>query len=403
MKLFQLILFSHLLIVTGLAKVHGPICQWYKHPTNSMAIHWVERSVENSENKYELSYCIANNDDWITAKISNRLFGDTKSKVYSVDLKNLKSDTKYAFKISSGKKNLGKWFFKTAPIKIENEITFVTGGDMYHTRELLDPMNLRAGTESPMFALLGGDLAYANGVDSNKWYDWIDSWTQLAKTPEGLVVPMVVVIGNHEVRGAAYRPNNAPPRSEAPYFYSLFYGLEEGSKFAIDFSNYMTIVALDSGHTDNVANQTQWLEKTLKDRSSFPFKFVCYHRPAWGTGVKEDAVDIQRLWSPIFEKHGVHAAFENDHHVYKRTYPLVAGKRDDQKGVIYIGDGSWGVRTRKIASDWKEKRPFLAYAESNNHLIKVKLKKEELVFEGIKADGIIFDRYSKKIPSHSKE
>ena len=224
-----------------MAKVHGPICQWYKHPTNSMAIHWVERSVENSENKYELSYCIANNDDWITAKISNRLFGDTKSKVYSVDLKNLKADTKYAFKISSGKKNLGKWFFKTAPIKIENEITFVTGGDMYHTRELLDPMNLRAGTESPMFALLGGDLAYANGVDSNKWYDWIDSWTQLAKTPEGLVVPMVVVIGNHEVRGAAYRPNNAPPRSEAPYFYSLFYGLEEGSKFAIDFSNYMTV------------------------------------------------------------------------------------------------------------------------------------------------------------------
>ena len=116
MKLFQLILFSHLLIVTGLAKVHGPICQWYKNPTNSMAVHWVEQSVENSNNKYELSYCIANNDDWITAKISNSPFGDTKSKVYSVDLKNLKADAKYAFKISSGKKNLGKWFFKTAPL-----------------------------------------------------------------------------------------------------------------------------------------------------------------------------------------------------------------------------------------------------------------------------------------------
>jgi len=36
-------------------------------------------------------------------------------------------------------------------------------------------------------------------------------------------------------------------------------------------------------------------------------------------------------------------------------------------------------------------------------LIKVKLRKEELVFEGIKADGVIFDTYSKKIPSHSKE
>ena len=81
----------------------------------------------------------------------------------------------------------------------------------------------------------------------------------------------------------------------------------------------------------------------------------------------------------------------------------MAGKRDDQKGVVYIGDGSWGVRTRKIASDWKKKRPFLAFAEANNHLIKVKLKKEELILEGIKADGVVFDSYSKKIPSHSKE
>jgi hypothetical protein len=81
----------------------------------------------------------------------------------------------------------------------------------------------------------------------------------------------------------------------------------------------------------------------------------------------------------------------------------VAGKRDDQKGVVYIGDGSWGVRTRQIEPDWKEKRPFLAFAEANNHLIKVKLKKDELTFEGIKADGVIFDRYSKKIPPHSKE
>ena len=403
MKILPLILFSFLLTVAGLAKVHGPICQWYDSPTNSMAIHWVEEKTVNVDNQYQLFYAVAGEEVWIKAEISIRDFGDTKSKVFSVDLTNLKADTRYAFKISSDKKSLGKWFFKTAPLKIENEITFVTGGDMFHTRELLDPMNLRAGTESPMFALLGGDLAYANGVDSNKWYDWIDSWSQLAKTPEGLMVPMVVVIGNHEVRGASYRPNNAPPRSEAPYFYSLFYGLDEGSKFAIDFANYMTIVALDSGHTDNIANQTQWLEKTLNDRRSFPFKFVCYHRPAWGTGVKQDAVEIQRLWSPIFEKHGVHAAFENDHHVYKRTYPLVAGKRDNENGVVYIGDGSWGVRTRRIAPDWKKRRPFLAFAEANNHLIKVTLQKDELTFEGVKADGVIFDSYSKKIPSHSKE
>ena len=193
-----------------------------------MAIHWIDENAEKFDDKYLLSYSEVGNKTRNNAEISFRNFGNTKSKVFSVDLKNLKANTRYAFTISSKEKNLGKWFFKTAPMKIENEITFVTGGDMFHTRELLDPMNLRAGTESPLFALLGGDLAYANGVDSKKWYDWVDSWSQLAKTPEGLMVPMVVVIGNHEVRGAAYKPNNAPPRSEAPYFYSLFFGLDEG-------------------------------------------------------------------------------------------------------------------------------------------------------------------------------
>ena len=129
-----------------------------------MAIHWIDENAEKIDDKYLLSYSEAGNKTWNNAEISFRNFGNTKSKVFSVDLKNLKSNTRYAFTISSKEKNLGKWFFKTAPMKIENEITFVTGGDMFHTRELLDPMNLRAGTESPLFALLGGDLAHANGV-----------------------------------------------------------------------------------------------------------------------------------------------------------------------------------------------------------------------------------------------
>ena len=84
-----------------------------------MAIHWVEEKIDNIDNKYQISYSVAGGEVWIEAEISTRGFGDTKSKVFSVDLTNLKADTRYAFKISSDKKSLGKWFFKTAPLKIE--------------------------------------------------------------------------------------------------------------------------------------------------------------------------------------------------------------------------------------------------------------------------------------------
>ena len=407
MKTKAVLLLFCVLLSEAFSKVYGPICQWYKAPSTSMAIHWVQENFSSDAESADkadandldlessLSYRSDDQKKWLSSPVTNRLFGNTKNRVYSVDIKNLTPDTRYTFKIRHGNKKLGIWFFRTAPSKIEKGITFVTGGDMFHSRELLDPMNLRAGTEDPLFALLGGDLAYANGVDANRWLEWLESWNRFAKSPHGTLIPMVVVIGNHEVRGAAYRPTNAPAKSEAPYFHSLFYGLDEGSKYAIDFGNYMTVVALDSGHTENIATQVQWLNKTLEERENFAYKFVCYHRPAWGTGVKEDAVDIQRLWSPIFERHRVDAAFENDHHVYKRTYPLTAGKRDDMNGVMYIGDGAWGTRTRAIARNWKVRRPFLAHAESVNHLIKVKVENGKLTYKALEADGSIVDEYQR--------
>jgi hypothetical protein len=37
-------------------------------------------------------------------------------------------------------------------------------------------MNKRAGALDPDFAMLGGDLAYANGVAATRWVDWLQSW-----------------------------------------------------------------------------------------------------------------------------------------------------------------------------------------------------------------------------------
>ena len=83
---------------------------------------------------------------------------------------------------------LGTWFFKTAPEDPVEGMTFVTGGDMFHTREMLNSMNQRAGTEEPLFALLGGDLALADGAKADRWLDWVQSWGQYAVSPSGLSI-----------------------------------------------------------------------------------------------------------------------------------------------------------------------------------------------------------------------
>jgi hypothetical protein len=368
---------------------------WNYLPGSSKDVRWNEvpplAELVEPEQGFAFAYRLREAAEWGSADITSRPFGETRYRAFSVDLDNLAPRSRYVFKLLWKGHLLGTWFFETAPREFEDGISFVTGGDMFHTRELLDAMNRRAGTESPLFALLGGDLAYANGVDGDRWLEWIESWNQCAIAPDGRLIPMIPVIGNHEVKGAAFRPTNAPPRIQAPHFYSLFHGMTDGSKFAVDFGSYMTVIALDSGHTENVATQTQWLRETLESRAGFSRKFVCYHRPAWGTGAKPDAVEIQRSWCPLFEQHRVNAVFENDHHVYKRTHPLTAGMRDDAGGVVYMGDGAWGTRTRGVARNVTKTRPFLAHAEAANHLIKVTLRDNHVLYEAMTADGKLID------------
>ena len=330
--------------------------------------------------------------EWVRVGVESKPFGTSTHVVHSADLTGLKAGTTYEFRIGRRGEALGPWTFKTAPAEFEEGMTFVTGGDMYHTRENLDAMNARAGAEDALFALLGGDLAYANGVNGSRWLEWLDSWHEKAVAPDGRLIPMIAVIGNHEVKGVGFRPTNAPGEDNAPFYYSLFRGMEEGGQLAIDFGDYLSIVGLDSGHTRNIAKQSEWLKETLEERKEIPRLMVCYHRPAWGTGVKGDAKDIQKEWSPIFDQYQVDVVFENDHHVYKRTHPITAdGTIDQEKGTLYLGDGAWGAGVRIVPKDWKEKRPWLAEAKSVNHLIKVTLGGEEFHYESMSADGKVFD------------
>jgi hypothetical protein len=45
-----------------------------------------------------------------------------------------------------------------------------------------------------------------------RWDAYFDSWKQKARTPDGRLVPMLVTIGNHEVRGSYHQPASAPRR-----------------------------------------------------------------------------------------------------------------------------------------------------------------------------------------------
>ncbi len=322
-------------------------------------------------------------------------FGETDDQVYFAKADDLRPGTSYEYVLRADNVDVSAGWFRTAPARQVAPIEFVVGGDMGTTTAI--PVCRLAGRLDPMFALVGGDLAYANGRDSYKWFDWIDNWVEFVKGPGGRDIPMIMGIGNHEMKGLRIRKKDAP-------FYFSFFDLPKGnSNFTVDFEDYLSVVLLDSNHAQRVKSQNLWLNLELTARKDRRHLFAIYHRPAWGTGMKRNVKDIQEHWSPLFEKYGVDCVFENDHHTYKRTHKLTGGVRDDENGILYIGDGAWGARLRTITPEMLRKvgaDRYLAKWDSVHHLVRVTANPDgSKIYEAMRANGNVFDRYVDKTPA----
>jgi len=327
---------------------------------------------------------------------------ETGNPVFHAKVEGLRPDTAYEFSLSVGDRRVKTGWFQTAPAVVTRPLKFITGGDMGTTTAV--PICKQVGREDPLFVLVGGDLAYANGRAAYRWYDWIDNWSELVVGKGGRSLPIIAGIGNHEMKSfhglskwQAWKGLAAltPKKENAPFYFSLFDVPGNESNFTVDFGDYMSILLLDSNHGQKVKKQTRWLESELKDRVEVPHVFPIYHRPAWGTGIKANQADIQREWCPLFEEYQVDCVFENDHHAYKRSHPLTAGVRDDRNGILYLGDGAWGAHLRPITDRMLNRvgaRSYLAKWRSVHHVFRVTLRPGgSRTYEAIESDGSVFD------------
>lgn len=372
----------------------GLYLTWSHDPTTTMTVNWVDIYANGSETVW---YREAKSDSWHRARATQSTVGPTTMQLRRVELANLKPGTEYEFGIGEERKDASHfWRFRTMPAKLDRPLRFVAGGDMMHNRAMVDAMNRQMQKLEPDFAMLLGDIAYANGVTGTRWIDWLQSWKEHTVTKDKRIIPLVIGIGNHETRkGYGW---NIP--ENAPYFYSLFSLPGGKSNYALDFGHYLSLIVLDSGHSQPVAGaQTEWLQQALAERSGQTFLFVGYHYPAYGTtkapkgGLPIDterAKEIQKHWVPYFDRYGTTANFENDHHNFKRTHRLRNHKRDDKNGLLYLGDGAWGVEPREVPSP--EVGWWLAKAEPRNHLWWVELRPDRTAtFRAVDVNGKVFD------------
>lgn len=372
--------------------------QWQRDPTTTMTVHWHTTNMADSV----LQYRAADQKEWRDEKGSSVLMPDTDSgrRIHTVELTRLKPKTDYIFRFGAQSK---EFKFRTMPKDLSAPVRFIEGGDVYHQRDWMDNMNALAAKFDPAFVLIGGDLAYANNRPEDKpenvqrWYDFFDSWKKHGVAADGRLIPLLCTLGNHEVKGFwGKTPANAP------CFYACFSMPGKQGYNNLDFGNYLSLILLDSGHTHPIDGaQTDWLKRTLSQRHKVPHIFPAYHVPAYPScrpdeeGENSDLTQqVRKNWCPLFEKYGVKISFEHHDHAYKRTKPMLAGKVNP-KGIIYLGDGAWGVKLRTSEPDGP--RWYIEKSGTIRHFYLVTLYPDQRDIVANNDKGEIFDEVYQRV------
>jgi len=266
---------------------------------------------------------------------------------------------------------------------------FVVGGDMWIEPATFELMR-QAASQSPDFAMVGGDIAYADGRLShvNFWDKWFDGWDEYMVTPAGYMIPMVLAIGNHETAGGF----DAPPAS-APYYYH-FFKQDKMAYFSRQFGSDVIVYVLDSGHTNPQGGaQASWLAQEMAQTSEVKHRFALYHVPCYpsypGAFSGPYSAGGRKHWVPLFDRYRLTAAFENHFHAFKRTKPL-RNNKVDPSGTVYLGDGCWGRPPRKVKAqkDWYDE--VLA---SKRHVWLVDVDGDSVLYRAMDPHGKVFDTY----------
>ena len=325
--------------------------EWLNDPTRTIIINWVDKSTSNLTVQYRRR---DSGSGWTNVNATISDIPDLTTKRKSSQIFGLSPNTTYEFRVGGSNTS---HFFRTLPNDLTNPINFLITGDVYGyghdpglDTAIFQQMASTARRENPLFAVLAGDIIHQSSVTTQLEVDYmirllkfIYEWYVEMRTDDGLLIPIVAGLGNHET---AVRFGGSP--ADAAYFHSIFNFPGLQGYRTLDFGSYLSIIMLDSDHTQRIEGaQANWLDNQIQNRINFSNIFPVYHVP--GYPHRRDALpgrglEVRETWTPIFEKYSLRLAFDHDNHGYRKTYSIKDNEVDGC-GVRYIGGGGFAIGT----------------------------------------------------------
>lgn len=393
--------------VDPIAEPPGIYLSWLRDPTTTMTVQWHSY---NKDSIGSMSYGPLDGSglETLTSNGHPMAFYEDRL-VHTVEITGLEPDTEYRFRLNNLEGDKGSRFYKfrTMPAELNRPIRIAVGGDVRRQNpDWMENVNILARNLDPDFIVWGGDLAYSDGREDLLYteIEFFDIIRETLVTHDGRFIPTVVGIGNHEVYlGRSYYRHVdqfGPPQDNdewrellAPYFFNLWAFPGHPGYNYLDFGDYMTLVLPDTGHLNPIeGKQTEWLQEVLQRRKHIPHLIPVYHVPAYPSNrsFTGRAAVIREHWVPLFEEAGVRIAFEHHDHTFKRTIPIL-NNEPHPDGIVYIGDGAWGVPTRAV-HDPKETW-YLEKASSERHFILLTIYGETQDAKVINENGTLIDHH----------
>ena len=333
--------------------------------------------------------------------------------VHSAFINELKQNTKYNFEVFYYDKVQGKGVYRTLPNdELERDLVIASGGDAGTTKNAKIMTNI-LGNYNLDAILVGGDISYDNGMSA--CYYSMDLFLRMFNDVNeklGRLVPLMFSVGNHDIGFNAFQDGPVDVTNNMYYIYFPQQTvLKEGKRVLPDITDrttyyYHTLgntvqLSLDSGYMLSYDGEQTTFIKEISEKYHDKVKMANFHvpmYPACFSPLFDDPRTLEhpkKYWAPLFEKYKFSSIFENHVHLYKKTFPIVEDKiYPDGEGVVYFGDGNWGISPNSCQKDPKNLNAtghLEAYSNAT-HVWIINVNQTYISHFAVNLTGEIFDK-----------
>jgi len=334
--------------------------------------------------------------------------------VHSAILNNLAPNTTYYFEIYYNDKVQRNGTYITLPTKnLERNLTIAVGGDAGTTANA-QKMTAALGDYNLDAIIVGGDLAYDNGMQSC-YYSWDLFIGMFEKVNErlGRLVPLILSVGNHDIGFNAYQDGVLDKNTNSYYLYfpqetrvakdgtAKIPAPQDRSTYSYHTLGNTVHLTLDSGYALKFEGEQEKFIDDISLKFQDRVRMANFHVPMFPACFDNPsdfdmAIDAVKFWGPLFEEHNFASVFENHKHLYKKTFPIKGGlPNPDGDGVVYFGDGNWGITPDNCLQNGQTNGNHTGAIEvygDVNHVWILDINPENLTFYAINPSGEIFDK-----------